>query len=145
MLLFVPLLAAAAPAPKLTVSSTRPLAFGKFAPGPAAGSITVAPNGTRSTANGVVMLSSTASSAGFQVTDSGGSNRLVIISFPGAGTTLKNGSNRMTLTAFSSDRGGAAALQGGSLSLSVGATLSVAPNQQRGVYTGSVSLIVEYQ
>jgi hypothetical protein len=140
--------AAAKPTGKLAVASTRPLVFGKFIAG-AGGTITIAANGARTGAGGVIVLPSSASSpAGFLVTETKteGIANVVILSLPVNGAiTLKSGNNSMTLTAFTSDRSLLSTLVGGSLSVSVGATLSVRANQPRGKYTGSIPLTVEYQ
>ena len=140
--------AAAKPNGKLAVASTRPLVFGKFIAG-AGGSITIAPNGARSGTGGVIVMpSSASSSAGFLVTESktGVIPNVVILTLPAnSGLTLRSGTNSMTLTGFTSDRSILSTLLGGSLAVSVGATLTVRANQPRGKYTGSIPLTVEYQ
>lgn len=138
---------AARPAGKLAVAATRPLVFGKFVAG-AGGTVTIAPNGTRTRVGGVILVASSASSsAGYLVTESKSTSiaNVIIITLPGAGLTLRSATGSMTLSGFTSDRAAAAALEGGRLTLSVGATLTVGANQPRGTYTGSIPLTVEYQ
>jgi hypothetical protein len=140
--------AAARPSSKLAVVSTRALAFGTFVAG-TGGSITIAPNGARTRAGGVVLVGASASSsAGFQVSESktGIATNVVILTLPADGAvTLQSGTNSMTLSGFTSDKPLVSTLVGGNLAVSVGATLTVRANQPRGKYTGSIPLTVEYQ
>jgi hypothetical protein len=140
--------AAARPSSKLTVVSTRGLAFGTFAAG-TGGTITIAPNGARTRAGGVILVaSSPSSSAGYQVSESktGIVTNVVILTLPAdGGVTLLSGTNSMTLSGFTSDKPLVTTLVGGNLTVSLGATLTVGANQPRGKYTGSIPLTVEYQ
>lgn len=140
--------AAAKPSSKLSVVSTRALAFGTFVAG-AGGTITIAPSGARTRTGGVIVMgSSPSSSAAFQVSESktGIVTNVVILTLPAnGGVTLQSGTNSMTLSGFTSDKPLVSTLVGNSLSVSVGATLTVRANQPRGKYTGSIPLTVEYQ
>jgi hypothetical protein len=142
-LLIAPGLASA----QLAVGTIRPLAFGKFAAG-TGGTVSVDPSGARNRSGGVLLLPSSASPATFLLTDTSpdNANRAVIVTLPAdGGVVLGSGADSMALTQFSSSPSLAGALAGGSLTLSVGATLNVGSNQPRGSYTGFIPVTVEYQ
>jgi hypothetical protein len=148
-LLPVALLAALAPVnAKQTFTSTRALAFGRFVAG-TGGTITVTPTGTRLPATGgVILLNSTVTSASFTNTDNGAkvSNATVGITLPANGVVrLSSGSNSMAVNSFTSSPSGTGVMSGGSLTIQVGATLTVAPNQPKGNYSGSFSVTINYQ
>jgi hypothetical protein len=142
------LLAALAPGnAKQTFSSTQALAFGRFAAA-TAGTITVTPAGTRTSSGGVTLLSSTVGAAMFTNTDNGAkvSNAAVIISLPADGSVvMSSGANQMSLRTFTSNPSGTGFMSGGSMQISVGATLVVNANQPRGAYSGSIPLTIQYQ
>jgi hypothetical protein len=142
------LLAALAPVnAKQTFASTRALAFGRFLAG-TGGSIIVAPNGARSSTGGVVLLTSTATSASFTNSDNGAkfANATVGITLPTDGSVvLSSGANQMTLKSFTSSPSGTGVMSGGSLTILVGATLTVGANQVKGNYSGSFPVTINYQ
>lgn len=142
------LLAALAPGnAKQTFVAGQGLSFGRFVAG-AGGSITVSPSGARSSTGGVTLLSSPASAATFTNTDTAPSraSNVVAITLPSDGSvTLASGANRMSLTKFTSNPAGTGVMSGGSLSISVGATLTVGANQPRGSYSGSIPVTIQYQ
>lgn len=131
---------------QLAVTAIRPLAFGKFVAG-TGGTVSVAPGGARGQTGGVLLLSSAASSADFLLRDDHPDNasNIVVVTLPPPGTVvLTSGANSMALTAFTSNPQAPSPLAGGSMTLSIGASLSVAPNQPRGNYSGSIPITVEY-
>ncbi len=130
------------------------LAFGSFAPGAGAGSVTVSTSGVRGGTGVVLTTGAPPSAARFNIT--GHPNATYAISYGGSSVltnTTGGGNETMALTRFS-DFSAANATSGemttgtlspaGTQSLYVGATLSVAANQVAGVYTGTVSATVEY-
>jgi hypothetical protein len=133
---------------QIAISNTQTLAFGKFAAG-TGGTITVDPNGTRSSSGGVILLSSAGGTAAtFNVSDSNPANmnNTYIITLPDNDTVvLASGSNSMALNNFVSSPAGSSTLAGGTEVLAVGATLTVGTNQPVGSYSGSFSVIVNYQ
>lgn len=133
---------------QINVSNTRALAFGKFVAG-TGGTITVDPNGARSRSGSVFLLvSSAASAASFNVSDvnPANANMSYIITLPDNGTvTLNSGAYTMPLNDFSSTPSGSGRLTAGSQILTVGATLSVSPNQPPGNYSGNFSITLNYQ
>jgi hypothetical protein len=92
---------------------------------------------------------STPSSANFTYTDTSPSKASAgcVISLPTDGSvTLTSGASTMTLRAFTSNPAPTAgALSGGTLTFSVGATLTVGANQTTGSYSGSVPMTINCQ
>ena len=142
------LLAALAPVnAKQTFTSTQALAFGRFVAG-TGGTITVAPNGARSRTGGVVLLTSTATAASFTNSDNSAKNAsaTVAITLPANGSVvLSSGANQMAVNAFTSSPSGTGVMSGGSLTILVGATLTVGANQPKGNYSGSIPVTINYQ
>lgn len=133
---------------QINASNTRDLAFGKFVAG-TGGAITVDPNGARSGSGGVFVLASSAgSAASFTISDANPANANLsyIITLPDNGTVaLSNGASTMALNNFSSTPSGSGMLNAGSQIVTVGATLSVSPNQPPGNYSGNFSITLNYQ
>lgn len=129
----------------LTIIDAAPLAFGRFAAG-AGGSVTISPGGVRTASGGVVLLSAGNGSPA-QFTVSGDPGAVVSISLPADGAVVltSDSGHTMPVRAFSSTPSGAAQLSaGGSRTVSVGATLGVAPGQRVGSYSGHFQLILNY-
>jgi hypothetical protein len=136
------LLAALVPVNARTFTSSQALAFGSFVAGPG-GSITVSPSGARSS-NGVIILPrSIATPAIFTNTDNGAKTATVTITLPGS-VTLSSGANQMTVNSFTSSPSGTGIMSGGSLTIKVGATLTVGANQPKGNYSGSIPVTINY-
>ena len=135
-------------APPLTVSTTGSLGFGRFAAA-GGGSITVAPNGLRTRSGGVALLSSpagTAASFAILGRNPNNFNNIIIVSLPPNGSeTLNDGPARMAVNDFVSDLPPGGVLNSTNNVIRVGATLSVAPSQKPGNYTGKFQITVEYQ
>jgi hypothetical protein len=142
------LLAALAPGnAKQTFSSSQALSFGRFAAA-TAGTITVTPAGVRTSTGGVILLTSTPTAAKFTNTDNTPkmANAAVIITLPTDGSVvMSSGANQMSLRTFTSNPSGTGIMSGGSLQISVGATLVVNANQPRGNYSGSIPVTIQYQ
>jgi hypothetical protein len=138
---------AGGPTGGFTMNSTRSLNFGRFVAG-TGGTITIAPTGARSRSGGVILINSAGTgSAGFSVTQvKGGATRAVVISVPANGTvSISNGSSSMAVGNFTNGSGTVLQLTSAGALLDVGATLTVAPNQARGNYSGTFNLTVNYQ
>ncbi|QOY93890.1 DUF4402 domain-containing protein [Massilia sp. UMI-21] len=135
-------------AQQLVLNNTRTLDFGRFVAG-TGGTITVSPAGVRSRSGGVVLLNSPAAGqAAFTLARSsnGGSNKAVIISLPPNGNIrLSSGASSMAVSSFVNSPTSLLTVPAGGTTLSIGATLSVAPNQPAGVYSGSFPLTVNFQ
>jgi hypothetical protein len=144
-LLLAALLPAASAFAKMTVTATRALAFGQFA-ATTAGTITVSPTGARSRTGGVMLLTSTASSAAISVTDNLPHDTSCSIALPADNSvSLSSGANQMQLKTFTSSPSGVGPLSGGAMQFTVGATMTVNANQPKGNYSGSVQVTVQCQ
>lgn len=142
----------AASAQQVVLNNTRGLDFGRFVAG-SGGTIVLNPSGLRSRTGGVILLSSpSAGQAAFNATrftlDAGRASpgaTAVVVSVPANGAVrLTSGGNSMAVGEFVTPDALLSVGNGGA-TLSVGATLVVAPNQPSGNYSGSFSLIVNHQ
>lgn len=135
-------------AQQIVLTNTRGLEFGRFVAG-TGGTITVSPTGVRSRTGGIVLLNSpSVGQAGFNVgrSSNGGSNKAVSISVPANGSIrLNSGGNSMAVNSFVNNPATILAVPTGGTTLSIGATLTVAPNQPPGTYSGSFPLTVNFQ
>lgn len=142
------LAASGANAQQVMITATRNLDFGRFVAG-SGGTVAISPLGVRSRTGAVVLLNSpSASQANFNVARSsnGGGNKAVIISLPGNGEIrLSNGSSSMAVNSFVSSPRNISSVPVSGTPLAVGATLTVAPNQAPGAYSGSFPVIVNFQ
>lgn len=129
----------------LSIGSAQPMSFGKFAAG-SGGSVLIAPNGARSAAGGVALLSSDPGApARFELM--GDPNTTYALTLPANGTvSLTSGSGHsMPLTDFSVSPAASGQLNAlGRQSLSVGARLNVSPQQPSGSYGGDFVVYVDY-
>ncbi|WP_230019721.1 DUF4402 domain-containing protein [Massilia sp. Bi118] len=130
------------------MTASRPIDFGRFI-ARSGGTITVSPSGARSSTGAVLLLNSP--SAGPAVLNVGKStngitSKSVAITLPPNGSiSMSSGSSSMPLSAFVTSPATILTVPDGGLTLSVGATMTVAANQPRGTYTGSIPLIVNFQ
>lgn len=135
-------------AQQVVLMNVRGLDFGRFVAA-GGGSVTISPAGLRTRSGSVVLLTSpNAGQSVFNVSrnGSGGANRAVSITLPANGSTrLSSGANSMAVGSFVSSPAALPSIPAGGTLLAVGATLSVAPNQPPGTYSGSFSLIVNFQ
>lgn len=130
------------------VTTTRHLGFGRFIAS-SGGTITInALTSARSKTGGVVLIAGgSISSATFSLTLTGGGKALTwrTISLPPNNTvTLSGATSSMPLNNFTSDPVNTF-VGSTKRTLSVGATLTVAPNQAAGDYAGSFDVTVDYQ
>jgi hypothetical protein len=126
----------------IAITKNADLAFGKFAAG-AGGDVVMSTAGARSSTGGIVLSTVTpGNAASFAV--SGDANATYAITLP-ANATLTSGANTMTVASFTSNPSTTGTLSaGGTATLLVGGTLSVASAQAAGSYSGSFSVTVEY-
>ena len=137
--LFLPLHAA-----EMTITNGSPLVFGTFSAG-SGGTITVNTSGSCSAGGGVILVIADCIAAEFTVT--GDPSLTYLIELPADNfATLSGPGSDMTITGLVSDPAGANGLLsvGGSQNLSVGGTLNIGSNQAAGSYSGSFSVIVNY-
>lgn len=136
-------------AQQVVLSNIRGLDFGRFVAG-GGGTVTISSTGLRSRSGAVVLLNSpSAGQAAFAVAKSGGdggANNVVVISLPANGSIrLTSGTGSMPVGDFVNSPATLVAVPDSGTTLSIGATLTVAPNQPRGNYSGSFPLIVNFQ
>lgn len=129
----------------IAITKVNDMNFGRIAATAAAGTVTLAPAGTRTLTGGVTLPSTggtgDVSPAIFTVT--GAANYTYSITLPTTNTIIENGANQMTVNTFTSTPSGAGTLSGtGTSTLSVGATLAVGANQAPGVYTSATPFTV---
>jgi len=127
------------------VTNTRALSYGRFVAN-TGGTIILNTAGARSQTGGVVLLASgTFTSAAFSLTESGTGKAVgfTTITLP-VSATMTSGANTMTISNFVSDPTNTV-LGTGKNSVQVGATLTVAPNQAPGNYSGNFVVTVNYQ
>ena len=142
------LLAVPAPtahAQQINLSNTRGLDFGRFVAG-GGGTVILHPTGLRSRTGAVVLLNSPAvGQASFNVNRVDDSGTMVNISLPPNGSIrLTSGTNSMAVNNFVSTPASTVSIQAPT-TLAVGATLTVAPNQAPGNYSGTFFVTVNYQ
>ena len=133
----------------LRISAITPLAFGQLTRPTAAGTLVMAPNGSRTSTGGIIGSATIAQTGArgpgtFAVT--GDPARLFTLSLPTT-LTLRAGANTMTVNTFRSNwvSGTSQLSAAGTFALSVGATLRVRANQAIGTYTGAYAVTVAYQ
>ena len=135
-------------AQQVVLTNARGLDFGRFVAS-SGGTVILSPTGLRSRTGGVVLLNSpTAGQAAFNLgkSSNGGNNKAIIISLPSNGATrLTSGANSMAVGNFVNTPSTLLSIPNGGTTLSVGATLTVTPNQAPGSYSGTFSLIVNFQ
>lgn len=136
------------PAMAQTISDTTALSFGSFVAG-SGGTVAVSTAGSRSATGGVTLITSGGGAAS-QSTVTGTSGSTYSITLPANGdVSLSDGNaNTMAVNNFVSNpaatSGSTGLLSGGSQTLYVGATLSVANSQPAGSYSGTFSVTVTY-
>lgn len=128
----------------ISITNTGDLAFGRFSAN-SGGGVVIATDGSRSTTGSVALYTgSTVSAASFDVAGLDGASYAITLPADGTITLSDGASATMAVDAFASNPSGTGVLTGGSQSIAVGATLTVASGQTPGVYTGSFDVTVEY-
>jgi hypothetical protein len=135
----------------ISVTSSGTLAFGKFAAGVSAGTVTINTAGARTVTGGVTASGGTPGAASFTVT--GEPSTTYTIDTSATTTTLTSGANTMALSLAGDFTGAGATVApppsgtlspAGTQTLFVGGSLVVGANQVNGSYTGTVSVAVAY-
>lgn len=141
---------------RLSFFKTADLDFGRIVPGTAAGSVTIRPDGTLANAGGVRFSGEGAHPATFA--GYGSPNQFVLISLTRNSVQLRRmgGSESMRLETFvigstpqaqltTSPLAFRIASSTGMFAFPLGATLRVGARQAPGIYTGTFSVVLEYQ
>lgn len=131
----------------VVLSPVRGLDFGSFVAS-TGGTIVVTPAGLRSRTGGVILLNSpNVGQAAYNVsrTTNGTNKNDANITLPANGTIrLTSGANSMAVGSFVSSPVSTMVIPAGGTTLTIGATLTVAPNQAPGTYTGTFPVTVNY-
>lgn len=127
----------------IAIANAGNMNFGNVAVSGVAGTVILAPAGTRSITGGVTLPATvgTVTAAHFAIT--GTPAYTYSITLPAVATTVTSGANNMTVNAFTSTPNGTGTLSGaGAQTIDVGATLNVAANQASGTYVSAIPFTV---
>jgi len=119
----------------IAIANAGNMNFGNVAVSATAGTVILAPAGTRTLTGGITLpvITGTVTAAKFNVT--GTANYTYSITLPTTATTVTSGGNTMTVTDFTSTPTPTGLLNGsGAQEIQVGATLNVAGSQAAGTY-----------
>jgi hypothetical protein len=126
----------------ITIVKTVDMNFGNVAvSATTAGTVVLAPAGTRSGTGGVTLPATTGTVAAASFTVSGQSGYTYAITLPST-CTISSGTNTMTVNSFTSTPSATGTLSSGTQTLTVGATLNVIAGQASGAYTNSTGVPV---
>jgi hypothetical protein len=143
-LLLLLLLASPASATITSVFRDKDIDFGRFVSLGSSGTVTVTPVGGRNSTGGIILVpSGGAVAASFTVT--GTKNSVYTITLPANNSVLiSSGGHNLILTNFTSSALLTGKFNGGktSMTFTVGATATVAPNSTPGVYSGAFDVSV---
>jgi hypothetical protein len=130
-------------AANIGIVSSQQLSFGKFVA--ANGSVTVSPSGTRIASGGIVLLQTGPGQAA-QFVVSGNADVTYAVTLPADGTvSISNGGTSVSVNAFASSPAATGLLSGGGTQLlNVGARLDVTAGLPAGAYSGTFSVVVDY-
>ena len=123
----------------IAIAKTVDMNFGNVAVFGSAGTVVLAPAGTRSATGGVTLPATSGTVAPAQFTVTGESGYTYSVTLP-VSNTVKFGSNTMTVNTFVSNTTGK--LTGGTEILKVGATLNVGASQAAGTYISEAPFTV---
>ncbi|GEJ57364.1 DUF4402 domain-containing protein [Anaeromyxobacter diazotrophicus] len=127
----------------IAIAAVQTLEFGKLVAG-TGGTVAVSVAGARTPSGGVIALASPAPRAAtFTVTGDSGAAYTVTLPADGSVTLSDGALHTMAVDSFTSDTTGT--ITGGSVTLTVGATLTVGNGQAQGAYTGTFPVSVDYQ
>jgi len=125
----------------IAIANAGNMNFGNIAVSATAGTVVLTPASVRSITGGVTLpaVTGTVSAAAFTVTGLGSSTYSITLPTT---YTITSGANNMTVTTFTSTPSGTGTLSGGTQTVNVGATLSVAASQAAGTYTNGTGFPV---
>jgi hypothetical protein len=129
----------------ITIAATANLEFGKLAAGTGVSVVRIDTAGARSLVSGdtTLVTGGTEQAASFDVT--GEASQGYAITLPAGAATLTSGANTMTVDTFTSSVGASSTLSvGGTETFTVGGDLNVGIAQAVGTYTGTFTVMVNY-
>lgn len=119
------------------------LDFGTMIAPADAATVTIASSGSRSSSKPEILVGTNEGAAGiFEIT--GADSQSVTVTLPDSATLNGSESGEMTVNTFTSSKGTAFTLDGGTATMNVGATLNVGASQPEGDYTGTYEIKVSY-
>ena len=119
----------------IAITKTVDMNFGNVAVNGFAGTVVLAPAGTRTASGGVTLPATSGTVTAAQFTVTGESGYTYSVTLPASTTVSSGGSNNMTINTFVSNTTGK--LTGGTEILKVGATLNVGASQAAGTYVSA--------
>ena len=124
------------------ITKTQDLQFGKFAGGSgAAGTVTIGTTGARSSSGSVILLTGTFEPGGFTIT--GNAGKTYNLTLP-ASFSVTSGTYQMNVASITSSIPVAGVFPAsGTLPFTVGGTLTVTSSQNKGAYSGSLTVTVK--
>ncbi|WP_181919330.1 DUF4402 domain-containing protein [Alkalilimnicola ehrlichii] len=129
-------------AAELTLTNTRSLAFGAFAPGNSSGSAILTPGSTRTCLGTVTCIGSTYHSASFLLEGEPASSYSLHL----PEEAIMTNENNDTLLVDDLTHNAPGALDStGTQTFNVGATLHISGSQPAGSYSGNIEITVEYE
>jgi hypothetical protein len=128
----------------IAITKTVDMNFGNIAVSTSAGTVVLAPAGTRTNTGGVSFPASTGTvaAASFNVTGEGSYTYAITLPSGNYTITRVSSSETMTVNTFVSNPSGTGTLTSGSQTLNVGATLNVSGSQVAGEYTNATGFDV---
>jgi hypothetical protein len=126
----------------IAITKTIDMNFGNVAVSTAAGTVVLAPAGTRTVTGGCTLPATTGTVAAASFTVTGQADFTYSITLPTTATTITSGANNMTVDTFTSNPTPTGTLTGGTSTLTVGATLNVAGSQAAGTYVSGTPFTV---
>ena len=127
----------------ISIANAGDMNFGNVAVSATAGTVILAPGGTRTITGGVTLPATPGTVSAALFTVSGTPAYTYAITLPSTATTVTSGGNTMTVTAFTSNPDATGTLDGtGSQTLQVGATLNVGISQPSGTYVSGTPFTV---
>ncbi|MDP2336731.1 MAG: DUF4402 domain-containing protein [Bacteroidota bacterium] len=124
------------------ITKTVDMNFGNIAIKGTAGTVVLAPAGTRTSTGGVTLPATAGTVAAAAFTVSGEGAYTYAITLPASLIITDATTNTMTVNTFTSTPSGTGALTAGSQTLTVGATLNVGASQIAGAYTNATGFDV---
>lgn len=119
------------------------LDFGTMIAPTEAATVTIESSGSRSSSKSGILVGTNEGAAGiFEIT--GTPDQSVTVTLPDSATLNGSESGEMTVKTFTSSKGTAFTLDGGTVTMNVGATLHVGASQPEGEYTGTYDVTVSY-